>query len=1016
MRSRSVAIWTGIVAALLLAPPPVLAAVTVGFAGGDLASNTSIGHCPDFPPVTSTCTTQCTDVASARFGTDPQLGPPTNTVERPLCAVVEAVGAASVQSEVTGTATKTVSGTQQTVTIELTSSASAQYTLERGEGTAFVHMVTNSDISFLVTGEPEAVAISPSFQVAGSRRDVFVRLEGDTALLGEIAENPSAGTSTDTLPRSIILPPGSYVITAGFATDAVQGPGIGAVFDEPEIAGHLTLTVDLGKPNDEIHWINPGGGDFDVASNWNPQRVPLEDATHSDTALFDLAGSGSPVPILGRDDAVTRLVIRHMNVDLNGPVRVLGSSKNDFLIDEGGTLLLDGGVAFATNGARIGTQGARSRVFVSGRGTRWTSRSGDELLIGDTAPGKVVVEQDGTLDVRNALTVGSTAPGTLRVDSGGRATTPSCTLNEGSIRVSGLGRRRSRLEVASDLDIGRAGGTGSLLIDGGGGVTADRVLVGDAAAGRADVAISGVDSSLNVPSNLRLSGNGAGRLEVKDGGLLVTSGIASIGQNLGIGELLVHGTSGGTPASWDAFGTTTIGSQLLPSSLTVEDSGRVIGTAQLAFGLDLNDLGVGQVSGDGSLLSAVNLVVGADGHGDLTISDGGSALSTSGFVGQSKQAGPVLPPASQASGPGTGVVTIDGNPLAPAEWHVTGNCFVGIDEPGTILLRGVPLLGGATLHVNGRLLNGTHGLIAGFGTLSVGRLVNRGIISPGLSPGDLTIEGDYEQEPGGGVELEVAGPDAVQHDVLDITGDATFAGKADLRFIDGFLPKAGDSFDLLNVGGSESGAFDEVEVTGVAHGFAHQLTMTGGVMRLTAENDAQPERCADPDDGDGDGALECNFLVNPGMEEASATAGRPRAWVASDPTPDRRKCNRGGRVFAHTGLCAYQLVGRPDPAAHELRQAMVGVGGDAGRRLTLAVWARGKKIPAAANPTIQLDLLSAGVVVERLRLTLPGDSYPFTRFARARTARHAYDEARIRIRYGGASGKLWVDDLSLGVE
>jgi hypothetical protein len=148
------------------------------------------------------------------------------------------------------------------------------------------------------------------------------------------------------------------------------------------------------------------------------------------------------------------------------------------------------------------------------------------------------------------------------------------------------------------------------------------------------------------------------------------------------------------------------------------------------------------------------------------------------------------------------------------------------------------------------------------------------------------------------------------------------------------------------------------------------------------------------------------------MEEKGGKAARPRGWVSNDPA-DRRKCNK---AVAHTGRCAYQLVGPADAAVHELRQTMVGLVGQAGRRLTLAAWARGKKVPPEARPEILIELRNAGPIVKRSRLLLATGSYAYTRFARSFGVHDTYDEARIRIRYDGGSGKLLVDDVSLGVK
>jgi hypothetical protein len=103
----------------------------------------------------------------------------------------------------------------------------------------------------------------------------------------------------------------------------------------------------------------------------------------------------------------------------------------------------------------------------------------------------------------------------------------------------------------------------------------------------------------------------------------------------------------------------------------------------------------------------------------------------------------------------------------------------------------------------------------------------------------LTIEGDFVQQAGGRLEIEVGGttPDSA-HDVLQATGAATLGGTLAIAFINGFAPRAGQSFALLKAGGGINGSFANVEITGVAPGFTHTLVLDGaGSLSLVAQND-----------------------------------------------------------------------------------------------------------------------------------------------------------------------------------
>lgn len=109
-----------------------------------------------------------------------------------------------------------------------------------------------------------------------------------------------------------------------------------------------------------------------------------------------------------------------------------------------------------------------------------------------------------------------------------------------------------------------------------------------------------------------------------------------------------------------------------------------------------------------------------------------------------------------------------------------------------------------------------------------GDLINRGSIFPGFSPGLVQINGDYTQEAGGQVTLEIGGTTPDLHDTLAIGGTATFdpASTINITLIDPdledgidevFRPRTGDTFNILLA--------DDVQVTGGAN-IADLITLT----------------------------------------------------------------------------------------------------------------------------------------------------------------------------------------------
>ena len=122
---------------------------------------------------------------------------------------------------------------------------------------------------------------------------------------------------------------------------------------------------------------------------------------------------------------------------------------------------------------------------------------------------------------------------------------------------------------------------------------------------------------------------------------------------------------------------------------------------------------------------------------------------------------------------------------------------------------GVLNAGGATLNINttnvqpGGTLNGT-------GTVN-GSVFNSGIVSPGNSPGLLTITGNLDLLATGLLNIELSGSIPVTgYDRVAVGGSATLGGTLGIAQLNGFLPAFGDGFQFLTANGGVNGAFSQV--------------------------------------------------------------------------------------------------------------------------------------------------------------------------------------------------------------
>jgi uncharacterized repeat protein (TIGR01451 family) len=118
---------------------------------------------------------------------------------------------------------------------------------------------------------------------------------------------------------------------------------------------------------------------------------------------------------------------------------------------------------------------------------------------------------------------------------------------------------------------------------------------------------------------------------------------------------------------------------------------------------------------------------------------------------------------------------------------------------GTTSLTGGNLSSALPIVFNG-------GLLKGNGVLT-GNVTNAATVAPGLSPGALTIIGNYTQTGSGTLQIELAGTTPTsQYDQLLVSGTATLDGTLDVTLIGFYIPSGGDTYDVLTFA-SKSGDF-----------------------------------------------------------------------------------------------------------------------------------------------------------------------------------------------------------------
>jgi len=238
-----------------------------------------------------------------------------------------------------------------------------------------------------------------------------------------------------------------------------------------------------------------------------------------------------------------------------------------------------------------------------------------------------------------------------------------------------------------------------------------------------------------------------------------------------------------------------VGPAISTGSLTVRNQGK----AELHGNLhvdhlkpDPNDAAVFLAS-SGVLDVDGDIVIGVFGPADMIVSSagaectdltvGGGVLGASGLLVLEPQALMYIEDGQIGGNGGHGLLRIDSG----ATLDVRGDLTAGSTQGGLVTVNGLITGTGQVTALAGGIFNGT-------GHITVSTVRNGGTIAPGLSPGTLTIDGNYEQLPGGRLEIEYAGTNPGEFDVLHVTGQTTLGGRLEVHFRGGFSPDNPEAF------------------------------------------------------------------------------------------------------------------------------------------------------------------------------------------------------------------------------
>jgi hypothetical protein len=579
----------------------------------------------------------------------------------------------------------------------------------------------------------------------------------------------------------------------------------------------------------DVVWTNTAGGNWSVATNWSPNRVPLPfdsvwiTNTSNYTVTLDTNATIAGLR-LGGDDGTQTLSQSASTLALSGT----GSSSAHGVYALGGTGTLTGSGTLALDGPfnwTGGTNGAPgSSLTVIANGGMNLSGGAKYLRGGTLINGGVGSWTAGTITLRDGAAIFSNAPsGELNLQASGtafsRASGSGTLCNGGMLRINpGTGTNTIQAPFNNSGSLEVQNGTFALT---GGGTNCSQFTC---AAGATLNFGSGTHwlqngSSLTGPGGVLASGTvnvdgaftattvtNAGTLTFRSGATACVTNLYLKGGTLtGDGTVVVPGVFTWTGGS---LGSANAGLQLkAQGGLSLNNASKTFNGGTLINGA--------LCAWSGGQINCYN-------NANFRIAPGGTLeLRTNGVVFNATSAiGPsLINEGTLRKTGGSGQATSD---LVCVNSGLIELSTGSLSLPSLVQNGGQTVLDGGqltfTLSQSAELLGG---VLSGSGTVT-GSLYNDAAIRPGGSPGRLTITGGYTEGPNARLEIELGGTNAVTgYDQLSIGGSASLAGTLDLSFVNGFTPAPGDRFTVL-VCGTRNGIFSAVSspVNNLSPGYA----------------------------------------------------------------------------------------------------------------------------------------------------------------------------------------------------
>ena len=579
-------------------------------------------------------------------------------------------------------------------------------------------------------------------------------------------------------------------------------------------------------------WTNVASGNWNLATGWS-NGVPGS----ADVAVFAAPTAG----ILTLTNAAN---VSSFTMGAGGNATFSIANGGSLSVNSGlGSVLVSGGggglsvsqtnraAANVVQATSIGSRGILVNASVGtayltiASGTVWnpdlgTDSGGTRINIGGTVNNNGSMTLQGTLlSTNKGMTLGATTGsgfaefildgGTLLAPKIVRNTAGSASFEFRSgtlIASSTRNMTNSSLNASAPLEI-KLGSTGSRVFDASNGD-----IVFDSTARLVDLTTSG--SFIKIGKGMLFLGTN----NTYTGSTIVSNGILKVGIADAIANsslLDLEYVSGSSTGRFDLAGfnqriNSLAGNGFITNSSTTAATLMVSNTSSATFAGVISGSNALVKAGSGTLaLSGQNIHFGGTvvSNGTLQLASGGSLAS-----GVTVDGGTRLQVTNGSSTVG-GALTNAGE-VSVVDARATFGQQVVVMSGGSYTFRG------ATNVFNGGLVVASNGFLGGAGRVqSAVALTNAGTLSPGNSPGTMTVEGDLTLLGSSLLVLEIGagGTNAGAYDFLDISGLFTKNGTVLVTNVGSYAFQAGNAFNFFDAGAS-NGVFSATLLPNLSSG------------------------------------------------------------------------------------------------------------------------------------------------------------------------------------------------------